>query len=102
MLQGTYLFPLGTQAFYNPANLIIHSAPSAGSVLSQYLALDPGDAGLPIPDPPVEIYDRYPDGYWSMTANNGFRLVISVINMTAAGFADTIAMLQGDKTHFRR
>ncbi len=87
---GTYLFPLGTQAFYNPANLIIHSSLSAGSVLSQYLALDPGNAGLPIPDPPVEIHDRYPDGYWSMTANNGFSIGDFSINMDAAGFADTI------------
>jgi gliding motility-associated-like protein len=87
---GIYLFPLGTPAFYNPANLIINSALSAGSVLSQYLALDPGNAGLPIPDPPVEIHDRYPDGYWSMTANNGFSIGNFSINMVAAGFADTI------------
>jgi len=87
---GIYLFPLGTPSFYNPANLTTNSITAAGSVLSQYFTLDPGNGGLPIPDPPVEIHDRYPDGYWSLTANNGFSTGDYNINMNAEGFADTI------------
>ena len=36
--QGTYLFPLGTPSYYNPANLITNSAPAPGTVLSEFLA----------------------------------------------------------------
>lgn len=87
---ATYLFPLGTASFYNPLNLKTNDVPVAGSVLSQYFSLDPGNTGLPIPDPPVEIHDRYPDGYWSLTANNFFSSSDFSINLDGAGFADTI------------
>ena len=87
---GTYLFPLGTASFYNPLNLKTNEVPVAGSVLSQYFSLDPGNTGLPIPDPPVEIHDRYPDGFWNLTANNYFSSSDFSISLDAAGFADTI------------
>ena len=87
---ATYLFPLGTTSFYNPLNLKTNEVPVAGSVISQYFSLDPGNAGLPIPDPPVEIHDRYPDGYWSLTAKNYFSSGDFSISLDAAGFADTI------------
>jgi len=88
--KATYLFPLGTPSFYNPLNLKTNDVPVAGSVTSQYFSLDPGNTGLPIPDPPVEIHDRYPDGYWSLRANNYFSSSDFSISLDAAGFADTI------------
>jgi len=87
---ATYLFPLGTPSFYNPLNLKTNDVPVAGSVVSQYFTLDPGNTGLPIPDPPVEIHDRYPDGYWNLTANNYFSSADFSISLDAAGFIDTI------------
>jgi gliding motility-associated-like protein len=84
---GTYLFPLGTAAFYNPANLITKSVPTEGTVLSEFLTSPPpGNAGLPLPDPPVEVADAYPDGYWSLTAANGFSSEKFSINLDASGF----------------
>lgn len=87
---ATYLFPLGTTSFYNPLNLKTNTITTPGSVVSQFFNLDPGNAGLPIADPPVEIFDRYPDGYWNLTANGGFSSSDFSINMDADGFADTI------------
>jgi len=87
---GIYLFPLGTPSFYNPANLTTNSITAAGSVISQFFTIDPGNAGLPVPDPPVEIHGSYPDGFWSLTANNGFSTGNFNINMNAEGFTDTI------------
>ena len=34
---GTYLFPVGSAANYNPANLIINAVPAAGSVLAEFI-----------------------------------------------------------------
>jgi gliding motility-associated-like protein len=86
---ATYLFPLGTSTYYNPANLKINSISSSGSVLSQFFAAVPGNNGLPIPDPPVEIADAFSGGYWRMTPNS-FSASNFNINLDAAGFADTV------------
>lgn len=87
----TYLFPLGTSSFYNPAKLKPNNIVAAGSVLSQFITSpSPGNAGLPIPDPPVEIAVTYPDGFWSMTAKNSFSSDNFNINLNATGFTDTV------------
>ena len=50
----------------------------------------PGNNGLPIPDPPVEVDSAYVSGYWSMTSNNGFSSNNFSINLTAEGFTEPI------------
>jgi gliding motility-associated-like protein len=88
---ATYLFPLGTSSYYNPANLTTHSVISSGSVLSQFITSPPpGNTGLPIPDPPVEIATAFPDGFWSFTSHSSFSTSDFNINLDATGFADTI------------
>lgn len=87
---AAYLFPIGTAEFYNFVNLRINNIVAPGSVISRYISLDPGNNGLPIPDPPVEIFDSYPDGYWDLTANGGFSVSDFNISLSAEGFADTI------------
>ena len=85
-----YLFPLGTMANYNPLNLTLNNIISSGPVLSQFITSSaPGNAGLPVPDPPVEIDSTYPDGFWSLTSF-GFSTGDFNISLDAAGFADTV------------
>jgi hypothetical protein len=86
---ANYLFPLGTVSYYNPANLRTNSITTSGSILSQFFAAVPGNNGLPIPDPPVEVADAFPDGYWRLTPNS-FSSSNFNINLNAAGFADTV------------
>ena len=86
---GTYLFPIGTSSYFNPANLIINTVPTAGTVLSEFITGDPGNAGLPVADPPVEVSDVYPDGFWSLTANS-FSCSDFSISLDASGFAEPI------------
>jgi gliding motility-associated-like protein len=88
--QGKYLFPLGTTDHYNPLNLRTNSLASAGSVLSRFFKIPPTGGGFPLPDPPVEISRLYTDGYWMLTARNGFASGGFNIDMTAAGFNDSI------------
>ena len=82
---ANYLFPVGSDANYNPLNLTLNNVPTAGSVLSEFMPVDPGDSGLPLEDDSVEIYQAFDDGYWSLTANafssNSFN-----INLDGAGF----------------
>jgi gliding motility-associated-like protein len=84
---ATYLFPLGNISHYNPANIRTNNISSAGSLLSEFLSANPGNAGLPVPDPPVEIGDAYPGGYWSFTSNS-FSSSDFHINLDASGFLD--------------
>ena len=86
---GTYLFPIGTVTNYNPANLIINVVPTAGSVLSEFIANDPGNSGLPQTDGAVVVAETYPDGYWSFTANT-FSCGNYSINLDAAGFSPAV------------
>jgi len=86
---GNYLFPLGSNSNYNPLNLTINTAPTAGSVLSEFIAADPGSSGLPLPDAPVEVYEVFDDGYWSLVAN-GFSGNDYNINLDGAGFSPAI------------
>ncbi len=87
---NTYLFPLGTDDYYNPANLKPNSILSSGSLLSEFLTLPlPGNNGLPLPDPPVEIADVFTSGYWSMTSY-GFSAADFDINLASEGFTDTL------------
>ena len=88
--KATYLFPLGTSSYYNPANLIPDNVSTPGTVLSEFITPPSIDStGLPQPDPPVEVGTVYQDGYWSMTAN-GFSSSNYSINLNAAGFTTPV------------
>ncbi len=87
---GNYLFPIGSDAYYNPLNLNLNVTPTGGSFLSEFFKTDPGSAGLPVEDDSVEVYEQYPDGYWSLTPYEGFQSYNYDINMKGAGFSDTI------------
>jgi gliding motility-associated-like protein len=87
---GTYLFPLGTSAYYNPAKLTTNNVVAAGSVLSQFITSPPpGNTGLPISDSPVQIWETYPDAFWRLTSNS-FSTSDFDLNLNATGFADTV------------
>ena len=87
---GTYLFPLGTSAYYNPANFTIGApAATSGTMLSQFIQSPPGYAGLPKPDPPVEVDSTFTDGYWSFKSN-GFSGGNFNINLDGTGFTEPV------------
>ena len=84
---GNYLFPIGSNATYNPLNLTLNTSPAAGSVLSEYFEGDPGGApSFPILDNDVEVYEQYPDGYWGLKAENSFASNDYNLRLKAEGF----------------
>jgi gliding motility-associated-like protein len=84
---ATYLFPLGSADHYNPVNIKPNSISVTGSLLSEFHPSDPGNGGLPLPDPPVEISDAYPGGFWSFNPG-GFSSPDFNISLDATGFLD--------------
>lgn len=85
-----YLFPIGTSSHFAPANLQPNNILSPGSIVSEFFTLPaPGNAGLPVPDPPVEIASTFPDGFWSLNSN-GFSTDDYNINLNGAEFTDTV------------
>ncbi|OFX85281.1 MAG: hypothetical protein A2W99_15070 [Bacteroidetes bacterium GWF2_33_16] len=90
---GNYLFPLGTTSYYNPLNLNTNVTPTTGSVLSEFIAADPGSNGLPLTDltfaDSVEVYEAYNDGYWNLVSNS-FSVSSFNISINGNGFTPAI------------
>ncbi|MEN8203132.1 MAG: hypothetical protein ABFS28_11095, partial [Bacteroidota bacterium] len=81
-----YLFPIGTATDYRPAT-ITYTNFGTGSVISEFIASDPGSTGLPLSEGTVNITNQYTEGYWSLTANNGFISTDYSLQLTAMNFS---------------
>ncbi|NOQ28268.1 MAG: T9SS type B sorting domain-containing protein [Bacteroidales bacterium] len=91
---NNYLFPVGSDANYNPMNLDFTTINNAGSILSEFIASDPDSIGLPLADPgyvnpadTVEVYNADSVGYWSVSANNLFESNNFDVNLSGIGFS---------------
>ena len=87
-----YLFPLGSDSNYNPLNLTLNAIQANGSVVSEFVPADPGNSGLPLPDPgyvdpadSVEVWRADSIGFWSLKAN-GFASNNYNLSLDGTGF----------------
>ncbi|MEN8157589.1 MAG: hypothetical protein ABFS10_11620, partial [Bacteroidota bacterium] len=80
-----YLFPIGTAGTYRPVTATFTSL-GTGSVISEFIASDPGSTGLPLSEGSVNVTNQYSEGYWSLTANNGLTTTDYSLQLTATGF----------------
>lgn len=87
--QEKYLFPLGTENYYNPLNLTPEIINVPGTIISQFIQNDPGSAGLPLADPPVDIVSPFTDGYWNLRST-GFSSPEYSIDITGTGFSEPV------------
>jgi gliding motility-associated-like protein len=81
-----YLFPVGTTAQIHSitANFVNLTA---GSLLVQYIAGDPGNSGLPLTDGDgSRITNQFTSGYWSALAKNSLASTNYRIDLEATGF----------------
>lgn len=92
---ANYLFPVGSDANYNPMNLNFTTIDNAGSILSEFIASDPDSIGLPLADQgyvnpadTVEVYNADSIGYWSVSANNLFESTNFDVNLNGIGFSE--------------
>jgi hypothetical protein len=69
---ATFDFPVGTAGHKNTALIDLNSGTSGGSLIVEYIAADPGSAGLPLADAGTSVSEAFSDGYWAFTTANGF------------------------------
>ncbi len=65
---GEYLYPVGALN-YNPFKIRFQNL-NAGSLTVHFNQEDIGNAGLPMDDNGNEIFDRYSEGYWTLTSSS--------------------------------
>lgn len=83
---GNFLFPIGTFSNSLELNLDINSGLTSGSVLVYFVSSNPGNGGLPISESGDIVDYQYPEGYWNITAKNGFAVGDYSISLAANGF----------------
>lgn len=80
------LFPVGTAAFYRPADLLFTNLTS-GSLIVEFNPSNPGNIGLPLVDAGTTLYNTFGEGYWGMTATNGLSSNNFNNQLTGNGFS---------------
>ena len=80
-----YTFPVGTDTSYNP--LVINFANlTPGDYLVSFKTGNIGNAGLPLNDNGIEVFDVFTNGYWQTQAFNSLASANYNITLTAKGF----------------
>ncbi|KPK81499.1 MAG: hypothetical protein AMS27_15395, partial [Bacteroides sp. SM23_62_1] len=79
------LYPIGTSGIYRPATITYNNLGS-GSVIGEFIAADPGSAGLPLSEGGINVTNQFTEGYWSFTAANGLTTNDYNIQLTATNF----------------
>lgn len=83
---GNFLFPIGTLSNSLALNLVVNSGLSSGSILVYYVSSNPGNGGLPISESGNVVDYQFSEGYWSITAKNGFAVGNYNVSLAANGF----------------
>ncbi|MFH1321155.1 MAG: T9SS type A sorting domain-containing protein [Bacteroidota bacterium] len=81
-----YLFPVGTNSHYLPAQPTFNAIATGGSVIAKFIESDPGNNGLWLIDGTDTIYNTFVEGYWDLTEANGFSSGDYDLELTGNGF----------------
>jgi hypothetical protein len=80
-----YLFPIGTASYYR-GDSIQFNALTGGSLVSEFVATNPGIAGLYLIEGTDSIYNTFNEGYWQLTATDGLLSNDYDLRLTGNGF----------------
>jgi hypothetical protein len=83
---GTYDFPMGTSTTAQPATINFTSAPTGGTLTTDFVPLAPSLNGLPVSDNAYVIDRVAGNGYWSVVANDGLSGGTYTASFTANNF----------------
>ncbi|MFO7755202.1 MAG: hypothetical protein R6V34_04365, partial [Bacteroidales bacterium] len=103
---GSHQFPVG---FSNAQKLWItfSGLDSGGTLITEFIASDPGNNGLSLDDAGTTIYNTFVEGYWTIDTGNGFilggannyDLQLSGLGFTSFAIdADTRVLTRTDET----
>jgi hypothetical protein len=90
------LFPVGTDTYYEGANVSITTTPSGGTVTAHFADTVNAYLGMQIPDAGVML-DGVPNGYWQLTPGDGMAGGAFTLNLNA----NSIASIVTDYTQLR-
>lgn len=80
------IFPVGNDANDRKATPTFNTITTGGSVLAQFVETSPGNSGFPLVDGAVTIYNPFVEGYWSLSASNGFVASNITLELIGNGF----------------
>ncbi len=81
-----YLFPIGTLSYYR-GDSIQFNALTGGLLVSEFVATNPGTAGLYLVEGTDSIYNTFTEGYWQLTATDGLSSGDYDLRLTGNGFS---------------
>jgi len=81
-------FPVGSASNLNTFIFRGNSGLTGGKLQLEFIAFDPGDAGLPLNESSLDVVSAFADGYWNVTALNGFACTNYNVTLRGTGFAD--------------
>lgn len=79
------LFPVGTAAYYRPAQPTFNTIAAGGSLIGKFVSGGPTNNGLPLVDV-LTIRNTFNDGYWDFTVANSFSSTNYNLELTGNGF----------------
>ena len=85
-LGTNYAFPVGTDTSFNNLIMYCNMGLTGGSVMVEFIASDPGSAGLPLNDGGPDIEKQFTDGYWNVIAKNSMACTNYNLTLIANGF----------------
>ncbi len=83
---GSYLFPVGTTVSSQTVNFAVNSGLTSGSILVYFVSSNPGSGGLPIAESGDIVQNQFSEGYWNITAINGFAVGNFNVSLEATNF----------------
>jgi hypothetical protein len=85
-LSTDYIYPVGTATTINPTTMHFVTNLTSGSVVGEFVAINPGTAGLPVTDGVTPIDDVFDEGYWRFTAKNSMASTDYNVTISGNGF----------------
>jgi hypothetical protein len=79
------IFPVGTATAHRPLTTIFTNL-TAGSLIVEFIASNPGSSGLPLVTGGANITNQFTEGYWELTAANSLASTNYEIQLTTTGF----------------
>ncbi len=80
-----YLFPIGTASSYRPA-IVNFTNLNGGALIAEFIAADPGSAGLPLVDVATTVTNQFTDGYWDFSVAGGLTTTDYNLELLAQDF----------------
>ena len=80
-----YLYPIGSSSNYNPMKFNSRNT-VPGPITAHFNASDIGNIGPPLNDYDEQIYDRFTDGYWTLTSAASMSSSNFDVNLNTTGF----------------